>query len=498
MAAGLTTWAVGIATVGYDYDEVMRTHSIWLASQGLCPYRDFLDCHPPYFRILAPIVRTCATDPCSLLRSLRIVGAVGNLLFLGGLVALGAATVGSGRRWALLGLAIMACQPAILEFLVEFRIDGWGYALAAWSLYRFVRFPRRLAREIELGVVTGIATLGFCPKLALLPPLIVLSEQLIAGVSLRRGVRALMAYCAGVGVAAGLFAMYLAWQGIDFDRAYQVLVRYNALGNTKQGLRLGLLQGILRNPGLFGLILAGITGWAVDHIRRRSRPQAYEIGLASWLVLQVVLVGFPYKQYYAPWFLFAAGFLGYLGALLTELLGRGRVVVWLAACTFMALADARVAQLWTGMGEARRYERLIRWMNRVTRPEDPVVAAPPLHPIDRHDTFFVWFNTLEPGGFDSERILAQLPAYQGRVAPGRFREELERHRPALVVLSGDWRMVPYTSGQQEALTDFLRRHGYRGVAAAGAWFALRPDRFDLARRNGLLEATVGGWAVPSG
>ena len=41
--SGLMTWGVGIHALGYDYDEVMRAHSSWLAAQGLCPYRDFLD-----------------------------------------------------------------------------------------------------------------------------------------------------------------------------------------------------------------------------------------------------------------------------------------------------------------------------------------------------------------------------------------------------------------------------------------------------------------------
>jgi len=76
---------------------VARTHSIWLSSQGLRPYRDFLEIHPPYFAILAPVLRLPAGDPGAWLLWLRVSGAVGNLLFLGGLAVLGASSLGSGR-----------------------------------------------------------------------------------------------------------------------------------------------------------------------------------------------------------------------------------------------------------------------------------------------------------------------------------------------------------------------------------------------------------------
>jgi len=491
MASGFGTWAVGLHTLAYDYDEVMRTHSVWLVAQGLCPYRDFLDCHPPYFALLTPLIRTFANDPCAVLWSLRMLSAAGNLLFLWCLAALGASSLASSRLRALLALAFVAFQPTILEYLVEFRIDGWGYALSAWSIYRFRRLPRGIYRNFELGVLTGISSLLLCPKLALLPPLIIVFEQIVAWESVRSAVRAGVAYIAGVGVAAGLFALYLTWHGIDFDRAFQMLVRYNAVSNANLGDHHGLLQSVIRNRTLFWAVLAGVIGWAVDHIGHRSRPDAYEAALAVWLAVQPLLVAYPYKQYYAPWFLFASGFLVYLCRVFSDLMGRTRVAVFFAVCAMTTVADFRTAQRWSHVGEAKTYQLLIRWMNSVTRPEDRVVASPPLHPIDRYDTFFLWFNTFDAHGFDSERILAQLPAYQQRVTTARFREELEDHPPALVVLSGDWRIVPYTSGQREALTDFVRRHGYLAVHVGIAWFALRPDRFEQARRDGLLDVAVG-------
>ena len=125
--------------------------------------------------------------------------------------------------------------------------------------------------------------------------------------SIRSGVRAGIAYLAGVGVAAGLFALYLTWHGIDFDRTFQILVRYNAVSNANLDVRPSLLETIVQNqstllgdPRWCGVLGGRITS-AIG-----SRPEAYEVALAVWLVTQPLLVAYPYKQYYAPWFLLAS------------------------------------------------------------------------------------------------------------------------------------------------------------------------------------------------
>src|SRR5262249_1303597 len=157
--------------------EVQRIHSVWLASQGLRPYAELFEVHPPYFILLKPILRWWP-EPCMALRALRLLAAVGNLAFLGGLVALGWSTVPRGGRWAWLCVACVAFHPRILDFLIEFRIDGWGYALAAWSAVFFLRRPGARWPFVGFGAASGIATLLFCPKLALLPPLVVGLELL--------------------------------------------------------------------------------------------------------------------------------------------------------------------------------------------------------------------------------------------------------------------------------------------------------------------------------
>ena len=479
IVCGLAAWGVGVRTFGYDYDEVTRAHSVWLASQGLRPYADFFEVHPPYFRLLVPVI-AAGSHP---LLALRVFASVGNLLFVGGLGVLGASLVGKdARRWAWLGVALVAFHPAVLAFLVEFRIDGWGYALATWSLVRYRRRPPGWSREGELGLVTGIATLWFSPKLTILPALVVGMSQWGPGGSLRQALRGVAAYGGGVAVAVALFLGFLAVQGIGWGQMAQLLIRYHMISGANAGFHLGLLGAILPNRLLLGLILAGvvtrgiITGW------RRTGPGAFEVALLIWLAIQAVLVAYPYKQYFAPWFLFAAVYLGFLGSGSLWWWRRVRLLPFLAACGFTGFGAVQAAEGWFAGDEAHAQERVIHWMNQVTDPTDRVVASPPLHPIERYDTFFAWLNTADPSGFDTGQILARLPDYRAEVMPERLRAELEAHPPALVFLSGDWRVVAYPEGQQRALSAFLPRHGYRTITHGPLRFAVRPDRLDRARQ----------------
>src|SRR6478672_2868223 len=69
LIAGLVyAWGTGIVHRQYDYDEVQRAHSIWLASRGLRPYHELFEVHPPYFVLLTPIFRWWP-DPCAALRA---------------------------------------------------------------------------------------------------------------------------------------------------------------------------------------------------------------------------------------------------------------------------------------------------------------------------------------------------------------------------------------------------------------------------------------------
>lgn len=492
IAAGLVAWGIGIVHRNYDHDEVQRAHSVWLASRGLRPYTEFFEVHPPYFVLLAPILRTW-TDPCEAMLALRLFAAAGNLAFLAGLVALGrAATHGvRGDRWAWLGVASVAAHPRVLDFLVEFRIDGWGYALAAWSLVHFLRRPMARYRYATFGAWSCVATL-LCPKLAILPPLVVAIEILRDRPTTRSALRPGVAYGLGVGVAGIGFVLFLAANRIALDRTYLLLFRYHTLSNAHSAFRNGLARQIAGAPLLLATIVLGVVAWACTVARRKSIADAYHPALCLWLSIQALLVAYHYKQYYAPWFLFASAFVVLLGRSLDALWRPVGALAFAVACGTGLVLSIGIAQLWERYRPVRGECASIHALNVLAAPEDRVVAVPPAHPIDRRDVFFLWFNTSDPAGYDSGRILEDLgPPYRPLVSPGANRDALASHPPAFVILDSGPFAAPYPEGQWQALIEFLPRHDYRVVRLGGLRLALRPDRFEKYRGTGIFEDAAG-------
>jgi hypothetical protein len=390
----------------------------------------------------------------------------------------------------LLGVAFVAFEPRVLDFLVEFRIDGWGYALAAWSLVGFLRRPGARRRFATLGALSGIATL-FCPKVAFLPPLIVGFALLKEWQSWREALRSGAAYGLGLGLAGLAFASFLAANRIPLDRTYLLLFRYHTLSNAHSGYHRGLLRQVVGAPFLVAPIALGALAWAWDVARRRSLEDVYPPALGLWLAIQALLVAYHYKQYYAPWFLFGSAFVILLGRALDASWRPLGALAFFAACGTTLVATLSIAQLWERADRARRECAAIRAMNVLAGPDDRVVAPPPNHPIARHDAFFLWFNTSDPDGYDSGRILAELGPYRELVSPEHDRAALEAHPPAFVVLDAGPFAAAYTAGQWRALLDFLPRRAYRAVRMGALRMALRPDRYQRLRGEGLFEDAPG-------
>jgi hypothetical protein len=494
IAGGLGTWGHGIVARIYDHDEFQRAHSVWLASQGLRPYSELFEVHPPYFILLTPILRSWP-DPCVALRALRVFSLVGNLLFLGGLIALGWSADRRRNRWTWLGVAWIAFDPGVLDFLVEFRIDGWGYALAAWSLVAFQRGSRTGWRFATFGAGSGIATLLFCPKLALLPPLVVLFELARSRPAARAALRLGAAYLAGMATAGLFFALFLGVNRIALDRTYLLLFRYHTLSNAHSAFHLGLLRRVAAAPFLAIPIILGMLVWALDAVKKMAIVDAYTPAVGVWLVIQALLVAYPYKQYSASWFLFASAFVIVAGRAVEGLWGWPAHLLFIAACV-VTIQSVGVADLGIGLRPNRFQCTAIRIMNVLARPDDRVVAPPSEHPIVRRDVFFLWFNTSDPRGYDSERILQALGPFAKEVSLARNRTALEANPPALVVLDAGPFAARYPDDQWRALLEFLPRHGYHAVRLHGIGggllrLALRDDRYGQLQGSGLFEDSPG-------
>src|ERR1700677_137513 len=453
LIAGGIVWGLMILHRHYDYDEVLRAHSIWMTSQGLRPYHDFFEAHPPYFALLAPLARNL-TDPSPLLITLRLIATTGNLLFLAGLATLAARTGGQGWLVAILGTALTAFCPAVLEFLTEFRIDGWGYSLAVWSIIGFLHSTRTW-RYIGLGAGTGIATLLFCPKLALLPPMILVFEQIKARASLRNALWAFGSYALGIGIAGGLFWLWLLANGIEVNMVFACLVKFNGLSNATSGDGRGLLREITRQWTLTVPFIAAFAVWTIQCFRARSFPAIYPAALALWLFAQAALVSYPYKQYYGPWFLFASGFFPFLYAVFQAFPKYITSAVFFGLCALSITVSGLAAFSWANLHESEAEENVIRLMNGITEPGDRVVGLLPLHPIYRRDTFYDFFNTYDPAGHHTADILDGIPQLHDLVSEKHYHEELEAHPPAIIVL------LNFAPPRQLAvLSQFIKERGY--------------------------------------
>ena len=392
-------------------------------------------------------------------------------------------------------MAWVAFDPRVLDFLVEFRIDGWGYALAAWSRVGLQRGARTRWRFATFGLGSGIATLLFCPKLAVLPPLVVGFEL----IRLRPGVRAALrlgaAYLAGVAIAGLFFALYLGVNRIALDRTYLLLFRYHTLSNAYSGFRHGLLRQVAAATFLVVPIILGMLVWALDAVKRRAFDDAYTPAVGLWLVIQALLVAYPYKQYYAAWFLFASMFVIVLGRALDRLWGWLAHLLFIAACVTTILS-AGAADYGIGRSPNRSQCAAIRIMNVLARPDDRVVAPPSEHPILRRDVFFLWFNTSDPRGYDSERILETLGPYRREVSPERNRAALEENPPAFAILDAGpvRRAIPRVNGKRFSTScrDMATASSdWRGLGEGLLRLALRPDRYRQLRGSGLFEETPG-------
>ena len=468
-------WGVAIVYRGYDYDEVLRAHEVWLVSQGLRPYQDFFEVHPPYFALLTPVMRGFA-DPYQALVALRVTSLVGNLAFLAALVAIAVSSIPSGRLWAALGVALMASHPCVMVFLAEFRIDGWAYALTVWSLYRFRRAAGPL-RYAEMGLVTGVASLLFCLKFAMLPPLVVLLKGVMERQAPRRFLRNVGSYVLGLGLSAVVFGIFLgAWRP-ESVRNYAIGLRlqseYGAIYGSEVGL--GLLKELMVWRSLAVLTVAGLIGWVADRVLRRAPPEPYHLALAAWLATMAVIVPLPYKQYYAPWFLFATAFVAYLGPPLSRLPGWVGTPAFVVACGVSGFAVSAEAKTWY-RDDAAGYQRLmIGYMHRVSLPGDHVIAVAPNHPIDRLDVFYFTLSSFSLRA-DLDMLLDASPALRGRVSARRYRKELEAHPPAFVVVAVEGGPTPYSARQTRVIEAFVLERSYRVLKVGQLWLAIRPDR----------------------
>jgi hypothetical protein len=461
LALGAAALVTGACYRFFDYDEIYHAHATWLIAQGLTPFHDFYASHAPFLWYpLAPVWWTLPDAPSTLI-PLRLVGVVGTVLSVFAMVRVIAVVRPEVRvPWLVLGVALVGFQSIIIDYALEFRPDGWATALLFFGFWLYLRAPplRAARRCAVFALLSGIAVL-LSAKFLVLPAVFVVLDMVRRVHRRDEALNALLGYTVGGSMALLLAIAVLRSAGIDPVLAYDMAILYQWNFVAHGGFQHGLLASLIQQPQVLFVVGAGVLAWCAHLSALRLRPTTYESAVLLFLVVQLVLVDRPYKQYYAPWFLLASCFVPFLGVYaerkFPKIAAWGFVVLfllsgWVAATALYVFSRSDQAQQLVEFYEA---------MLKVSGTEDSIVAYPPLHPVVRHDAFYAWNRTTSPIGYGTESVMRslQMPGYSERFEPSYYRRQLELKAPALVVSprNGDW---GYDNGQWTALQDYLTSH----------------------------------------
>lgn len=436
-----------------DYDEIAHAHAVWLTSLGDVPYRDFFENHPPLpWLALSPIARG-GTDGEVLALRLRISSAIGQLLT----ILLIVAHMRIGRRdidplWTAVAMLTMLASEGNVDYLIECRPDVWAAAmlLGGMLIARTERFAP-FARYAAFGFLAA-ASLLWSPKLVALAGAFALIELVKT--------RQLLAMLTGALAAIAIAYIAMRAFGIDVIPAYRMMLDYNTLLGTRAGYRYGLAKALAAQWVLTLPAAGGFVCWLVAAARRELRPNAFDIAMAVFLATQIALVPFPYKQYFAPWFFFAAVFIPFW-SLYVDRVRPLRMVVLPAALLILFVKAALVFQIAGTTHSFARNDAYWRFVKQHTDANRRIVAPMAMHPITARDGLYAAVGTT---GVDEhygpEAILRELrdPRFSPRFTYASYLRELEANSPAVIVIGqGPDSLFPE---QKRAVAAYLRKHAY--------------------------------------
>ncbi len=144
-----------------DDDELQHLHFAWCLTQGLAPYRDFWDNHPPLLHQLLSFLISRQGEHSGVLLSGRLLCAGLALPGVAGAYLLGRACAGRGAGAA--AAAWLACSEVFLLKAVEVRPDGillTCVTLSAWLVVTAMLRGALPSEEVAAGAVLSKARGG--------------------------------------------------------------------------------------------------------------------------------------------------------------------------------------------------------------------------------------------------------------------------------------------------------------------------------------------------
>ena len=140
------------------------------------------------------------------------------------------------------------------------------------------------------------------------------------------------------------------------------------------------------------LVGAGVANWLVT-VRGRCLDWPFELSILGFLTLQLLLVGFGYKQYSVPWILLGGAFVPYIGRFSREGL-IGRIPAVHSAVVAVGILYAAVSAI----GASARFDDM--------------------HDASADIAFKEWLESLVPTGASWQRPGIRTRSFGGRPSTG--------------------------------------------------------------------------------
>jgi hypothetical protein len=343
------------------------------------------------------------------------------------------------RIWAAVAFAPVIFSPPVMFFLMEFRPD------AVANAFLFVGLAVIALRDQKTFWIMALS--GFCIGTAVLVNTKYILFPFILGTlafafygwrsaSFRRAALAVVA-----GFAASLLVAYflLTLTGASLSDAWRMVVTYNSMSKATITLQTGLASMLVTKDLIWTAYgLAGLGGCIIFWIRRRQIPDVFSIAILIFLIVDLLTVARPWKQYTASWLLLCGWYPAYV---IPILLARWRHPGQLVFGTIFS-ASAIISLVYLGdiepnyAGISRDDQnRTADWILQNVPTNGYVVSSYHLHPVFRQDTFFKTVFDVTGNGDGLEEIMPKIssPTYAEHFQESGYWKDLQNRPPSILI-----------------------------------------------------------------
>lgn len=373
-----------------DHDEVEHLHAAWLVSKGLLPYRDFAETHNPVlWYALAPLLPSeeSPKTAVSVGRITMLICSVLTLLFTG-LITYRF----SGLTGGILAPLFLLTSSYWMVYAISIRPDVPMTTFVILAFYLSVSNDSN-RRGFLTGLVLGFSVAILTKALPIACVFIVMAT--IECISKRHSLKPLAALVAGT--ALPVLVLVLMFFVTDLsDDAWTWLVRVQAHYMFSLEGGFGIEQVIAASMQRDLLPWAGLLAGTVRIFVRPSLLHLVFLALVAIVIAGSAFLRLPNYQYLYP----AIVFMAIMGADAIAMVVRScrprirKMCVTVFATLVLVLGIRHVVAVWGLKGNDVQLARMQSALS-LSRPEDTVVASPPVHPIFRRDALYIWFNNPE-------------------------------------------------------------------------------------------------------